>query len=209
MPSPHSLAVADLVTRDPVFAGLVADHGPMRLSARPKVDERFAWLAESVAHQQLAGKAAIAIWGRVRASVDGPFTPDAVLALDPGVLEGAGLSRSKADAIRNMATLSLAGAIRFDRAGRMTDDEVVEMLTQVRGVGPWTAHMFLLFSLHRLDVWPVGDFGVRAGYTRAWSLSEMPTPRQLDVLGDRFRPYRSVVAWYCWRAADTPAPISP
>jgi DNA-3-methyladenine glycosylase II len=84
----------------------------------------------------------------------------------------------------------------------MADEAVAEMLTRVRGVGPWTAHMFLMFSLHRLDVWPVGDFGVRTGYARAWALAEAPTPRQLDALGERFRPYRSVVAWYCWRAVD-------
>jgi DNA-3-methyladenine glycosylase II len=203
-PPPHARASAELAERDAVLAGLVSLHGPMRLASRPRVDERFAWLAESVAHQQLAGKAALAIWSRVRATVDGPFTPQAVAALDPGVLEGAGLSRAKADAIREMAARAMAGEIRFDRVGRMADQAVIEMLTQVRGVGPWTAHMFLMFSLHRLDVWPVGDFGVRAGYARAWSLDEAPTPRQLDALGERFRPYRSVVAWYCWRAVDGP-----
>jgi DNA-3-methyladenine glycosylase II len=200
--SPHARASAELAERDTVLADLVSRHGPMTLPTRPRVDERFAWLAESIAHQQLAGRAALAIWSRVRATVDGPFTPEAVLALDPGLLEGAGLSRAKADAIRELATRSLAGEIRFDRVGRMADEAVAEMLTRVRGVGPWTAHMFLMFSLHRLDVWPVGDFGVRTGYARAWALAEAPTPRQLDALGERFRPYRSVVAWYCWRAVD-------
>ncbi len=100
----------------------------------------------------------------------------------------------------------MAGDIRLDAVGRMPDDEVVAMLTQARGVGPWTAHMFLLFDLHRLDVWPTGDYGVRVGYGRAYGLDEPPTPKELDALGERFRPYRSVAAWYCWRVVDVQVP---
>jgi 3-methyladenine DNA glycosylase/8-oxoguanine DNA glycosylase len=88
----------------------------------------------------------------------------------------------------------------------MSDDEVVAELSQVRGVGPWTAHMFLMFHLHRLDVWPTGDLGVRTGFGRAWELAAVPSPRELEALGDPFRPYRSVVAWYCWRVLDTVTP---
>jgi 3-methyladenine DNA glycosylase/8-oxoguanine DNA glycosylase len=205
-PAAHRLAMDALVVRDPVVARLVEVHGPIQLRARARVDQRFEALARAVAYQQLAGKAAASIWGRVRALVDGPFDPHTVLALPDGALRGAGLSQAKTDAIHDLARLVVSDEIRLDRVGRMSDDEVVAMLTQAKGVGPWTAHMFLMFDLHRLDVWPTGDYGVRVGYGRAFGLSETPTSRQLEALGDPFRPYRSVVAWYCWRAVDTVVP---
>jgi 3-methyladenine DNA glycosylase/8-oxoguanine DNA glycosylase len=188
------------------LAELVARHRPMRLAAKVPVDRRFEALARAIAYQQLAGKAAAAIWGRTRAAAGDDFTPEALLALPQTALRGAGLSQAKTDAIRDLARLVSAGHIRLDTVGRMNDDDVVAMLTQARGVGPWTAHMFLMFNLHRLDVWPTGDLGVRVGYGRAFGLAEAPTPRELDELGERFRPYRSVVAWYCWRAVDTVVP---
>jgi 3-methyladenine DNA glycosylase/8-oxoguanine DNA glycosylase len=207
MPSAkHTAATAALVDRDPVLARLVAAHGPMRIRPRPPVARRYEVVARAIAYQQLAGKAAQSIWGRTRALTNGAFTPDQVLALPNEALRGAGLSQAKADAIRDLAHRVTAGEIRLDRVGRMSDDEVVAMLTRAKGVGPWTAHMFLLFDLHRLDVWPVGDYGVRVGFGRAFDLHEAPSPRQLAQLGEPFRPYRSVVAWYCWRAADTALP---
>jgi DNA-3-methyladenine glycosylase II len=96
------------------------------------------------------------------------------------------------------------GRLALDRAGRLSDDELEAQLVQVRGIGPWTAHMFLLFTLQRLDVWPVGDFGVRSGYGIAYGMTEPPTAKELLALGERFRPYRSVAAWYCWRVLDSP-----
>jgi len=205
-PAAHRLAVDALSARDPVVARLVDVHGPMRLGGRTRVDERFQALARAVAYQQLAGKAAASIWGRVRALVDGSFDPQTVLSLPNDALRGAGLSQAKTDALRDLARLVVNEEIRLDRTGRMPDDEVVAMLTQAKGVGPWTAHMFLMFHLHRLDVWPTGDYGVRVGYRHAFGLGELPSPRELDELGERFRPYRSVVAWYCWRAVDTVVP---
>jgi DNA-3-methyladenine glycosylase II len=205
-PAKHVAATAELVDRDRVVADLVATHGPIRLRPRPPVSRRFEALARAIAYQQLAGKAAASIWGRTRALTDGDFAPAAVLALPNQALRSAGLSQAKADAICDLARRVLAEEIRLDRVGRMSDDDVVAMLTQARGVGPWTAHMFLMFDLHRLDVWPVGDYGVRVGYGRAFGLVETPTPRELEALGERFKPYRSVVAWYCWRAADTVVP---
>lgn len=202
----HRLAAAELAARDPVLADLVATHGPIRLRPRPRVDERFRALARAIAYQQLAGKAAASIWARVQALADGSFDSETVLALPNEALRGAGLSQAKADAIRDLARLVATDVIRLDRVGRMTDDDVEAMLTQAKGVGPWTAHMFLLFDLHRLDVWPTGDYGVRVGYGRAYGLPEPPTTRELEVLGEQYRPYRSVVAWYCWRAADTVVP---
>jgi 3-methyladenine DNA glycosylase/8-oxoguanine DNA glycosylase len=206
VPRPHreiSLALAD---RDPVLAGLVERHGPMHLPPPPRASQRFEQLARSIAFQQLAGRAASTIWGRVRALVPGEFTPDAVLSIPEGDLAAAGLSRAKLASIRDLAEHVADGRVALDRIGRQSDDEVLRHLTAVRGIGPWTAQMFLLFTLHRLDVWPTGDLGVRVGFGRAWGLAEAPTPAELERLGEPYRPWRSVVAWYCWRAADTTTP---
>jgi DNA-3-methyladenine glycosylase II len=133
-------------------------------------------------------------------------TPEAVLALPVERLRGVGLSGSKAASIRDLAEKVLAGSVQLDRIARFPDDEIVRELTLVRGIGPWTAEMFLIFQLGRLDVWPVDDYGVRKGYARLYGLAELPPPRELEPLGDRFRPYRSVAAWYCWRAVETVTP---
>jgi 3-methyladenine DNA glycosylase/8-oxoguanine DNA glycosylase len=206
VPRPHLDAAEALAARDATFAELVDQHGPVRLAAKPPVARRFEYLARSISYQQLAGRAAASIWARVRALSDGEFTPEVVLDLPVESLRGAGLSQAKADAIRDLARLVVADEIRLDAVGRLSDDDVVAMLTQARGIGPWTAHMFLMFGLRRLDVWPTGDYGVRVGFGRAFGLDGPPTPRELDELGERFRPYRSVVAWYCWRVADTALP---
>jgi 3-methyladenine DNA glycosylase/8-oxoguanine DNA glycosylase len=198
----HASAARELAARDPVIAELVARHGPMRLRRQPAVSERFEALARSITFQQLAGRAAGAIWGRTRALTDGAFDAPAVLALPVPALRRAGLSQAKTDAIRDLARLVVVGDIRLDAAGRMTDAAVIEMLTQAKGVGPWTAQMFLLFVLRRLDVWPTGDYAVRVGFGRAFSLDDTPSPKQLEVLGEPFRPYRSVVSWYCWRTVQ-------
>jgi 3-methyladenine DNA glycosylase/8-oxoguanine DNA glycosylase len=203
MPSRHAVASHHLASLDPVLAQLVEAHGPMRIGPRPSVPGRFEALARSIVYQQLAGRAAQAIWARTRELTGAsPFTPATVAALRPEDLRGAGLSGAKAAALHDLAAKVDDGTVRLTRVGRMTDDEVVAELSQVRGIGPWTAHMFLMFHLHRLDVWPTGDYGVRNGYQRAWGTPTMPTPKELAVLGDRFRPYRSVAAWYCWRAVD-------
>jgi DNA-3-methyladenine glycosylase II len=129
-----------------------------------------------------------------------------VLALPLDQLRGAGLSGNKAASIRDLAEKVLDGSVLLDRMSRLPDDEIVRELTLVRGIGPWTAEMFLIFQLGRLDVWPVGDFGVRSGYALLYGLAEPPSPKELEPLGDRFQPYRSVAAWYCWRAAETVTP---
>lgn len=195
-------AASELAARDPVLADLVERHGPARLGRRVPVGTRFALLIRSICYQQLAGQAASAIHTRFIAALGGEVTPDRVLAAPPDVLTGAGLSRAKVMAVTDLANKVSAGQVSLERIGRLADDEVVTHLVQVRGIGVWTAEMFLLSSLGRIDVWPVGDFGVRAGYAIAWGLDEPPSPKELAGLGERFRPYRSVVAWYCWKAAD-------
>jgi DNA-3-methyladenine glycosylase II len=195
-------ATALLVGRDPVLAALVERHGqaPRRRPAR--ADRRFEALAEAIVYQQLAGRAASTIHGRFVLAVGGTVTPEAVLAASDEALAAAGLSRAKAASIRDLADHVASGRIALDRIGRLSDEEIVDHLTQVRGIGPWTAQMFLLSTLGRLDVWPTGDYGVRAGFGRAWGLPAIPTPKELDELGEPFRPYRSLVAWYCWRVVD-------
>ena len=202
----HADASRELARRHEVLADLVAEHGPMRIPRRTAVGDRFESLARAITFQQLAGRAASTIWGRVRASTDATFDPPTVLALDEAVLRGAGLSGAKTAAIRDLALQVDTGSVRLDRLGYRTDDEVVAELTRVRGIGPWTAQMFLIFDLHRLDVWPTGDLGVRAGFQRAFALADLPSPRELDGLGDEFAPYRSVVAWYCWQVLDVTTP---
>jgi 3-methyladenine DNA glycosylase/8-oxoguanine DNA glycosylase len=197
-------ASEDLARRDGVIAGLVDRHGHCRL--RPVERSRFEALARAIAYQQLAGRAAASIWGRVRALVDGPFTPEAVLALGEDALRGAGLSNAKMRSLLDLASKVAAGDVRLDRIGRLDDGDVVDHLVQVRGIGPWTAQMFLMFTLRRPDVWPTGDLGVRAGYAKAYGLPELPSPLDLDAFGERYRPYRSVAAWYCWRACETVTP---
>jgi DNA-3-methyladenine glycosylase II len=195
-------ASADLARRAPEFARIVEAAGPCDLrSGRPR-RTHFAELARAVCYQQLAGPAARTIHGRFEALFDGDPTPEQVLALPVVALRGAGLSAAKAASIRDLAEHVIAGTVVLDRVGRRSDDQIVEQLTRVRGIGRWTAEMFLMFQLGRLDVWPVDDLGVRKGYARLHDLAEPPAARALELLGDAFRPYRSVAAWYCWRAVD-------
>lgn len=199
---PDALAAADAALRaDPVLGGLVAAHGPCRLGRRPAPTARFAALANSVVAQQLGGAAAAAIQGRVEQALGGAITPQALLATGPDTLRAAGLSRAKTATLLDLAAHVADGRLDLARIGRQSDDAVEAALTAVRGIGPWTAHMFLIFALHRLDVWPTGDLGVRAGWAVAFG-GELPAPRELHERGEPYRPYRSVVAWYCWRALE-------
>ncbi|HEY5155339.1 MAG TPA: hypothetical protein VIJ47_11430 [Acidimicrobiales bacterium] len=205
MASSHHQASLALAQLDPVMADLVALHGPMTVSRRPAVDRRFEQLAESIAYQQLAGRAAATIWGRVRGQYGpGPLDPAEVLATPEESLRAAGLSGAKTAALLDLARHVDDGTLMLDRAGRLADEVVIDQLVAVRGIGRWTAQMFLMFTLHRLDVWPTGDYGVRTGYGRAFGLDDSPSERELGELGERFRPYRSVAAWYCWRSVDSP-----
>jgi DNA-3-methyladenine glycosylase II len=198
-------ASAELARLDPTMAALVDTHGPMRLPRPTPAARRFEDLAESIAYQQLAGKAAATIWGRFRSRYGpGPLDAGEVLATPVDALRAAGFSGSKAAAVHDLARHVVDGTLELDRAGRLPDDDLEAQLVQVRGIGPWTAHMFLIFTLRRLDVWPTGDYGVRTGYGIAYAMAEPPSARELEGLGERFRPYRSVAAWYCWRALESP-----
>jgi DNA-3-methyladenine glycosylase II len=192
-------AIDEVASRDPVVAHLVAVAG--RISHRPRnPDGHFGALVRSIVFQQLAGHAANAIHGRVRALVDGELTAEALRAVPDDALRGAGLSAAKLASLRDLSDKVLDGTVVLAQSSRLSDDEIVARLTTVRGIGRWTAEMYLMFELRRLDVWPVDDLGVRQGYGLAWRIDPAPTAKELGPFGDRFHPYRSVVARYCWEA---------
>jgi DNA-3-methyladenine glycosylase II len=197
----------ELAQRDPALERARRDYGiPEMTRARPHTTY-FAELARAICYQQLAGRAAATIHGRFAALFDdGRPTVPAVLAIEEDALRGVGLSRAKAASIRGLAAKVDEGSVELDRLNRLPDDEVVRELTLVRGIGEWTAHMFLMFQLGRLDVWPTGDLGVRTGYGRVFGWKAAPTAKELAPEGERFRPFRSLVAWWCWRAIDAQVP---
>lgn len=192
-------AISEVANRDPVVANLVTLVGP--ITHRPRnEDGHFGALVRAIVFQQLAGAAARAIHQRVRATVDGELTPAALAGVSDEALRAAGLSAAKLASLRDLSAKVLDGTVVLNRPSNIDDDEIVAGLTTVRGIGQWTAEMYLMFELRRLDVWPVDDLGVRQGYGLAWALDAPPTAKELVPLGERFRPYRSIVARYCWEA---------
>ena len=183
------------------MARLVDAAGPPRL--RPPQETHFEALVRSILYQQLAGRAAATIHGRFVALAEGDVTPERVVGLAPADMRAAGLSGNKALSVVDLAAKVLDGTVILDprRLARASDEEVIVRLSAVRGIGRWTAEMFLIFQLRRFDVWPTGDLGVRKGYGLAHR-TPMPSAKELEPLGDVYRPYRSVAAWYCWRAAE-------
>src|SRR3954469_20637877 len=169
----------------------------------------FDALAESIAYQQLNGKAAATIWGRVKALYPRRkwLDPKLILTTPDESFRAAGLSGSKTRALKDLAAKTLDGTVPSGRAlAKMSDEEIIGRLTTVRGIGRWTVEMLLLFDLGRLDVWPVGDYGVRKGFAKTFGKRKLPNAKQLMKLGEKWRPYRSVAAWYFWRALDEPKP---
>lgn len=159
-------------------------------------------MVEAIVYQQLAGRAASAIHGRFVAALGGQVTPEGIMRLSDAACKECGLSAAKRDAIRDLATKVLDGTVRPDRHGRMSDQEVVNELVLVRGIGPWTAQMYLMSQLGRHDVWPILDFGVRNGWSQIHGMTEMLTVKELAHAADHLSPFRSSVAWYCWQAVD-------
>src|SRR2546428_3991164 len=187
--------------RDPVMRGLTRRHGPYRLE--PHGRSPYETLVRAIAHQQLNGRAAETILGRfVALFPEGRFpAPAAVLTARAATLRRAGFSRAKVRAIKDIARHAVKGVVPTRRACRwLGDEEMIERLTRIHGVGRWTVEMLLIFTLGRLDVLPVDDFGVREGFRHAYGRRTQPTPKALRVFGERWKPYRSVAAWYLWRA---------
>jgi DNA-3-methyladenine glycosylase II len=181
--------------RDPAFGPWARHIGPIRVPVSR--EDPFFYLARAIVYQQLAGAAARTIHGRFVASLQGDVTPERVLRARTETLRKAGLSRSKLAAIRDLADRVRSGDVELGDLEARTDDEVVKRLTLVRGIGPWTAHMYLMFRMHRPDVWPTGDLGVRTGFAKVHALVEPPTPKVLEGMGDGYRPWRSAAAFYC------------
>ena len=190
-----------LAAQDPVITALVAETGPIVFTFPP--ESNYAALARSITYQQLAGAAATAIYRRVEALVDEEVTPERMAALSRDQLLSAGLSHAKAASILDLTAKAMDGTVVLDDAGlaAISDDEVVQNLVQVRGIGEWTAQVFTMIHLGRPDVLPTGDLGIRKGYGLGWK-APIPTPAELELIGDQYRPYRSVFSWYCWRAAE-------
>lgn len=200
-------AIAHVAAAHPRMAELIARS--RRFDITPSLVVRpFDALAESIAYQQLSGKAAATIWGRVRALYGKRkfLDPREVLKTPDAKLRAAGLSRSKVAALKDLAAKTIDGVV--PKSGRalekMSDEEIIERLTTVRGIGRWTVEMLLLFDLGRPDVWPVHDYGVQKGFAKTFRKRKLPTPKEMLKHGKKFAPYRSVAAWYFWRALDAP-----
>jgi DNA-3-methyladenine glycosylase II len=193
-------AVAAVAAADPLMGAFISRAGPFE--PRRGAGDYFASLARAILYQQLAGRAAAAIHARFVQAIGGEVTPRAVLGTSPEALRSAGLSANKAAAIVDLATKVADGTVPLAELHELDDEEIIARLSSVRGIGRWTAEMFLLFELQRPDVWPVDDYGVRNGWTLIHSLPAIITPRDLRQEGERFRPFRSVAAWYCWRAVS-------
>jgi DNA-3-methyladenine glycosylase II len=200
----HKEAHRHLASTDPRLAALIARSRHYEVSVLPSL-RPFDALAESIAYQQLSGKAAATIWGRVRALYGKRkwLDPKQILKTPDERLRAAGLSRSKIAALKDLAAKTIDGTVPSGRKlVVMSDEEIIERLTAVRGIGRWTVEMLLLFDLGRPDVWPVGDYGVQKGFAKTFGKRKLPKPRQLMKHGEKWRPYRSVAAWYFWRALD-------
>jgi DNA-3-methyladenine glycosylase II len=193
-------ALETVSAADPLMGAFIKRAGAYE--PRGGSGDYFASLARSIMFQQLAGRAAAAIHGRFVDTLGGQVTPEAVLATTPEALRTAGLSGNKTAAIIDLATKATDGTVPLKDLHTLDDEEIITRLSTVRGIGRWTAEMFLLFELGRPDVWPVEDFGVRSGWSLIHSLPETVNPRELLQEGERFRPYRSLAAWYCWRAVS-------
>ena len=173
-----------------------------KIELRPPNDDHFAALVRSIMYQQLAGAAALAIHTRLVGLFKDGLTPAAVLALPEGAMRSVGVSGAKQAAIADLALKVTDGTVPFHDADSIGDDELVARLVQVRGIGRWTAEMFLMFQLRRPDVWPVDDYGVRKGMQRLYRLRELPKPHTMERIATPWRPYRSIASWYVWRAAE-------
>lgn len=194
-------AIAHLQQADPVLARVIARVGPMKL---PRTPATFHFVVRSIAFQQLHRNAAKTIFNRlVAAAGDGPaLTPESILKLTPRRMRKCGLSRQKLNYIRDLAQKTRSGELDFAALPKMSDAEVIEHLTRVKGIGVWSAQMFLLFTLRRPDVLPATDFGIQNAIRRAYGKRKLPKPKHVEKLGRAWHPYCSVASWYLWRSLD-------
>jgi DNA-3-methyladenine glycosylase II len=192
-------AIEHLKKSDPILRAIIAHVGPCRMEFGPP---EFHSLAEAIVYQQLNGKAAVTIFQRFAALAGAPLTPEGILKLTDAQMRSVGLSKQKSSYLKDMAARASRGDLDFSRLPGMTDDEVIEHLTQVKGVGVWTAQMFLIFTLRRPDVLPTGDYGVQMAIQKHYKKRQLPKPEQMKKIAKPWEPYRSVACWYLWRSLD-------
>ena len=192
-------AVYHLKKSDAVLASIIEQVGPCRIAYR---EPTFEALARSIVFQQLSTKAARTIYDRLATAAGGALTPESIQNLSVGEMRRAGLSKQKISYIRDLAEHALSGRVDFTRLPSMTDVEVIETLTDIKGIGVWTAHMFLLFALRRPNVLPVGDLGVRTAIKRAYNKRTLPKPAHIEKLARSWHPYCSIASWYLWRSLE-------
>jgi DNA-3-methyladenine glycosylase II len=192
-------AIYHLKKVDPVMRGIIERVGPCRMEFG---EPEFHSLAEAIVYQQLNGKAAVTIFNRFAALAGEPLTPQGIMKLTDAQLRSVGLSKQKSSYLRDMAERALRGDLDFTRLPEMTDEDVIKHLTQVKGVGVWTAHMFLMFTLRRPNILPTGDFGVQMAIKKHYNKRKMPKPLLMQKIAKPWEPYRSIACWYLWRSLD-------
>jgi DNA-3-methyladenine glycosylase II len=192
-------AIVHLRRTDPVLCEIINRVGDYRIEFR---EPDFETLVKSIVYQQLSGRVASVIFERLLSAVGGTITPANVLKLRPTRMRAAGLSAQKTVYIRDLARHTRDGHVIFEELRGLSDTEVIEKLTVVKGIGVWTAHMFLIFALRRPDVLPTGDLGIRAAIRKAYGLAELPKPAEIENLAERWRPYCTVASWYLWRSLE-------
>src|SRR5271167_3302816 len=192
-------AVNHLKKSDPVLRAIIERVGPCRMEFGPA---EFSSLAEAIVYQQLNGKAAVTIFNRFAALAGEPLTPEGILKLSDEQLRSVGLSKQKSAYLKDLSAKTAAGLLDFARLPELSDDEVIQHLTQVKGIGVWTAHMFLMFSLRRPNVLPTGDYGVQMAIKKHYKKRKLPKPKDIEKIARAWEPYRSVACWYMWRSLD-------
>ena len=198
-------AILHLKKSDPILATLIGRVGAYKMQYR---DPGFETLVRSIVYQQLSGRVAKVIFDRLAAALPGgKLTPAAILKLTPARMRKCGLSKQKTAYIRDLARKTARGTVNFEALRELPDQTVIECLTEVKGIGVWTAHMFLMFALKRPDVLPTGDLGIRSAIRKAYGLPDLPHPKQIEELAVAWRPYCSVASWYLWRSLENPAEL--
>jgi DNA-3-methyladenine glycosylase II len=192
-------AIDHLHRSDPVLSAIIQQVGDYGIQFR---EPDFETLVKSIVSQQLSGRVASVIFGRLAAAVTGKLTPESVLKLRPSRMRKLGLSTQKTAYIRDLARHARDGKVAFEELRELSDAEVIERLTQVRGIGVWTVHMFLIFALQRTNVLPTGDLGIRNAIRKAYGMTELPTPAEMESMAERWQPYCTVASWYLWRSLE-------
>jgi DNA-3-methyladenine glycosylase II len=207
VPNPNDssgIALAHLRAADPVLAAVIDRVGTYDMQYH---EPTFRALVRSIVFQQLHGKAARTIFDRLQNKAGGEITPESILKLRPAQMRSVGLSKQKLTYIRDLARKTRDGLVEFDKFPQMSDEQVIAELTNVKGIGQWTAHMFLMFALRRPNILPTGDYGVRSAMRKAYGIKVMPKPRTMERIAKCWHPYCSIASWYMWRSLDVPVEL--